>query len=399
VAQVFATGKLTVTGGIIGTAEYMSPEQAQGKRAGKQSDLYSLGAVMYAMITGRPPFSGSAAVEVIQKHKYGVFDRPRSFVPDLPKRVDETICRLLEKDPTKRFPDALVLLRHLEQTLQLENYAEAGATIIASEPRNGGQATIPADDEAGAAPSLGPATLMQTLMRAELANVLHGGIISAIFNNTFVLIGLLALVIAGGVWFLRPHELTEEELFERGKSLLSSEEGPEWIRAKRDYFDKLLERDAERWSEEVEPFLQKIDAYEASRRMSRGRRSAAVTPKTESERLLQLAQFHRQAGDFHRAERILESLKALLAGDEKQAKLRDVVDKTLAEVRQQIEEASGREELLSAALERATKLVRDGNSKEAVNIWRGIIELYQDDPAVREFVRQAEEGLSRQASP
>ena len=55
VAQVFATGKLTVTGGVLGTAEYMSPEQAQGKRATKQSDLYSLGAVMYVMLTGRPP--------------------------------------------------------------------------------------------------------------------------------------------------------------------------------------------------------------------------------------------------------------------------------------------------------------------------------------------------------
>ena len=58
VAQVFASAKLTKTGGIIGTAEYMSPEQAKGQRATKKSDLYSLGAVMYAMLTARPPFTG-----------------------------------------------------------------------------------------------------------------------------------------------------------------------------------------------------------------------------------------------------------------------------------------------------------------------------------------------------
>src|SRR5262249_23018454 len=122
VAQVFASSRLTATGGIIGTAEYMSPEQAQGKRAGKQSDLYSLGAVLYAMVTGRTPFSGKTAVEVIQKHKFGLFDRPRMYVPDLPPRVDDTICRLLEKEPEKRFPDAFVLLRHLDQLVRREEF-------------------------------------------------------------------------------------------------------------------------------------------------------------------------------------------------------------------------------------------------------------------------------------
>src|SRR5262245_29615528 len=107
----------------------MSPEQAQGKRAGKQSDLYSLGAVLYAMVTGRTPFSGATAVEVIQKHKFGLFDRPKMYVPDLPGRVDDTICRLLEKEPEKRFPDALVLLRHLQQIVRLEEFAVTGATL------------------------------------------------------------------------------------------------------------------------------------------------------------------------------------------------------------------------------------------------------------------------------
>src|SRR6516165_8935 len=107
VAQVFASNRLTVTGGIIGTAEYMSPDQAQGKRASKQSDLYSLGAVLYTMVAGRTPFSGTTAVEVIQKHKFGLFDRPKMYVDELPARVDDTICRLLEKEPSKRFPDAL----------------------------------------------------------------------------------------------------------------------------------------------------------------------------------------------------------------------------------------------------------------------------------------------------
>jgi serine/threonine protein kinase len=105
VAQSYAASqRLTVTGGVIGTAEYMSPEQAAGQRATRQSDLYSLGAVMYAMVTGRTPFTGNSTVEVMHKHRYGLFDRPRAVLPDLPREVDDTICKLLEKNPDKRYP-------------------------------------------------------------------------------------------------------------------------------------------------------------------------------------------------------------------------------------------------------------------------------------------------------
>src|SRR5690606_16400751 len=65
IAQVFASSKLTATGGILGTAEYMSPEQATGSRATRQSDIYSLGAVMYVMLTGRPPFTGKTTLDII----------------------------------------------------------------------------------------------------------------------------------------------------------------------------------------------------------------------------------------------------------------------------------------------------------------------------------------------
>ncbi len=109
VAQVFASQKLTITGGIVGTAEYMSPEQAKGQRATKKSDLYSLGAVMYVMLTGRPPFSGKSSLDVIHKHQFGVFDRPGLIATDMPRQLEEIVCKLLEKDPEKRFPDSYVL--------------------------------------------------------------------------------------------------------------------------------------------------------------------------------------------------------------------------------------------------------------------------------------------------
>src|SRR5882724_6691062 len=99
IAKVFASRHLTSTGGIIGTAEFLSPEQAAGKVVGKRSDLYCLGCVLYMLLTGRAPFTGNSYVELLHKHRYAQFDRPQKYVPELPTEFDELICQLLEKDP------------------------------------------------------------------------------------------------------------------------------------------------------------------------------------------------------------------------------------------------------------------------------------------------------------
>ena len=99
IAKVFAARHLTNTGGVVGTAEYLSPEQAQGKQATKRSDLYSLGVVLYHLLTGRPPFEGRSAAELLHKHAYGQFDRPCKLVLDLPHDLDELVAGERPADP------------------------------------------------------------------------------------------------------------------------------------------------------------------------------------------------------------------------------------------------------------------------------------------------------------
>lgn len=147
VAQVFASQKLTVTGGIVGTVEYMSPEQAKGQRATKKSDLYSFGAVMYVMLTGRPPFSGKTSLDVIHKHQFAQFDRPALIATDIPKQLDEIVCKLLEKDPDKRFPDSYVLslrLIEVQKRFAWQSAAEANAAAVAI-ASSAAEATIAGD--------------------------------------------------------------------------------------------------------------------------------------------------------------------------------------------------------------------------------------------------------------
>jgi serine/threonine-protein kinase len=407
VAQVFASDRLTATGGIIGTAEFMSPEQAQGKRAGKQSDLYSLGAVMYAMITGRTPFVGSTALEVIQKHKFGLFDRPKMFIADLPIRVDDTVCRLLEKEPEKRFPDALVLLRHLEQTLRLEEFARTGATGIDDINSDDLAMTVAATDRGKPfsaqhhASAPGPATLMQTLMRAELVDAVRGGFFTTLFNNVYVLVALLALVILGGFWWIKPHQRSagqspeqRQQMFDQGAALLEQSPGPEWLRARREFFEPLLEADPDTWREPVAPLLEKIKLYELTHPARGAHGSTTAVPKSEPERLLQLALHYRQIGDLARAERMLTALDAILAGDPRHTHLRDLTGQLLAEMRKQMAAGDDREQLLKDALERARTLAGEGSVANARSLLSAIIELYADDPTASEFVTQARELLA-----
>lgn len=91
-----------------------APEAALGKPVTRRSDLYTLGGVLYTLLTGRPPFLGKSAVEVTHKHCYAVPERVENFVPGVPRELGELVLRLLAKDPAHRPADAGVLLKQLE---------------------------------------------------------------------------------------------------------------------------------------------------------------------------------------------------------------------------------------------------------------------------------------------
>ena len=97
---------ITKTGSILGTASYISPEQAQGKPVSIESDLYSLGTVLYELIAGKPPFAGDTPISTATKHLTERPEKPSSFRRDLPKGVESAIMKLLEKATYDRFKSA-----------------------------------------------------------------------------------------------------------------------------------------------------------------------------------------------------------------------------------------------------------------------------------------------------
>ena len=114
IAKLFGNTGLTADGGVLGTAEYMAPEQADGRPVTHRCDLYSLGGVMFALLARRPPFRAATMVEMLQLQRYAQPEPVRRFVPEAPAELEAIISLLLEKDPDKRIPTAMVLSRRLE---------------------------------------------------------------------------------------------------------------------------------------------------------------------------------------------------------------------------------------------------------------------------------------------
>src|SRR3954468_21409623 len=98
--------QMTEAGSIVGTAQYLSPEQARGAPVDARSDLYSLGIVLYEMLTGKVPFTGDAPVEIAMKHLTAVPEPPSKLRPDIPHDLDAIVMRALAKDPEQRYASA-----------------------------------------------------------------------------------------------------------------------------------------------------------------------------------------------------------------------------------------------------------------------------------------------------
>jgi eukaryotic-like serine/threonine-protein kinase len=98
--------QMTEAGSIVGTAQYLSPEQARGAPVDPRSDLYSLGIVLYEMLTGQVPFTGDTPVEIAMKHLSALPEPPSALRPGVPRELDAVVMRALAKDPEQRYGSA-----------------------------------------------------------------------------------------------------------------------------------------------------------------------------------------------------------------------------------------------------------------------------------------------------
>ncbi len=123
----------TVTGSILGTFFYSSPEQNQGKKIDARSDLYSLGLVFYEMLTGKRALVGNDLLQVTMAQMKSNFTAPSAINPAVPKAYDAVILKLMEKNPDKRFQSAKELLAELQRLRTASAVSNAGETFDSEE--------------------------------------------------------------------------------------------------------------------------------------------------------------------------------------------------------------------------------------------------------------------------
>jgi beta-lactam-binding protein with PASTA domain/predicted Ser/Thr protein kinase len=129
--------QMTEAGSIIGTAQYLSPEQAKGAPVDQTSDLYSVGVVLYELLTGVVPFSGDTPVEIAMKHLSAVPEAPSEKRAEIPRDLDLIVLRALGKDPAERYQSAEEMdadLERVQRGAAVSPATEEAATAIISRP-------------------------------------------------------------------------------------------------------------------------------------------------------------------------------------------------------------------------------------------------------------------------
>ncbi|WP_187366115.1 protein kinase domain-containing protein [Trebonia kvetii] len=130
IARADGTRAATAAGTVLGTVAYLSPEQASGRPADPRSDLYSLGCVLFEMLTGRPPFTADSAVGLAYRQVHDDPGLPSAWRPGLPASLDQVIARLLAKDPSSRPPTAAAARAGLLSVFSPADGVQNGGTAV-----------------------------------------------------------------------------------------------------------------------------------------------------------------------------------------------------------------------------------------------------------------------------
>jgi serine/threonine protein kinase len=139
IARSLESDGLTKTGRVLGTTDYVSPEQAMGSDVDPRSDIYSLGVLLYEMLTGEPPFRAETVVGVAMKHVNDPMPETQELRPDASAAMSSVVERATNKDPDRRYPDMNAMLSDLEGALEVEVSRAGGShgeatTVLESVP-------------------------------------------------------------------------------------------------------------------------------------------------------------------------------------------------------------------------------------------------------------------------
>jgi serine/threonine-protein kinase len=428
IARLFGNTRLTADGGVLGTAEYMAPEQADGRAVTERCDQYSLGGVMYALLAGRPPFRAKTMVEMLQLQRYAEPEPVTRYAPQTPAELARIIHQMLEKDPQRRFANVLILARSLEAM-------ERGLSVSMS---RGGDFVLAPDERSASLSSLGPQPA--TLSPEELAPSAAAGHAGAseieateatvafgspeqkaslplppaadaqeaegkrftkvepeqdwratepaeagaglLSPQTLLLVLSLALLLAAGWYLMQPP--SADKLYDQIEQA-AAEGNLETMRASMPKIEMFLEHYGhDPRADQVRALAEEArQTHPAQRAFTEAKRLALVYPELAAEKLRALIDVYDDGKETP------ESVRRVVRQSEQKLK----------QLREQIaERADDDREMVASRLARAAGMAADRPS-EARRIYQGVVTLYRDKSWAGELVQKARTALEAMDHP
>ncbi len=209
---------MTQTNAVVGTAQYLSPEQARGETVDERSDLYSTGVVLFELLTGRPPFKGDSAVAVAYQHVEQIPPTPSSILSDIPDSLDRVVLKALAKNRDDRYRSAAEMLSDLQRVARGMDVgappADSWATeVLPSAGLVGARAAVPAATSTVSAPAARVSSTSTSLPAVSSDGDAASKAAAARKRRTAIIMTLVVialLLIGGSVWALSRSAATPE---------------------------------------------------------------------------------------------------------------------------------------------------------------------------------------------
>lgn len=373
---------LTQTGHAQGTFAYMAPEIIRGKPVSHKSDLYSLGCMLFELLTGKRPFQAESPAEVFYQHIEQVPPRVSTLALDCPVWLESLVAQLLEKDPAKRPLDAQTVGRALQEVQD----KVAMQASVAAFSMHGGPTTLSMDRDV---------TAVRKAMGAPAKKKKKAaGSDTPIYERVWFLLGSLLLLAGIVTWSLWPY--SEAQLFALAEAQMSSQEPLDWKKARDAYLEPYLQRfpDGPR-AAQVRGHIDQIEMHTAEQRFKNNVKLGRE-PKSEGERLFAAAWRFEQFGDHVSALERYQGMVELLDPNSADRPFINLAKRQIADIGASPAGAQNRRQLVEAALAEADRLYREGQAVEAQVKWQSVVNLYGGN---RELAVQVDLARRKLANP
>lgn len=377
IARVQYGKRLTAAKHTLGTVAYMSPEQIRGEPpVSHRTDLYTLGCVLFELLTGKLPFNPESTAQMLFQHLEEPAPRVASLVLDCPVWLDLLIGQLLEKDPLKRPHDAAAVAQALGEARQK---AATGAGV-AGQAVEGRPSKIRVPREK---------TETQEVRKLLGRKKKRKKQKSPFYERAWFLAACLLLVVGTVGWLAWPPG--EEVLFAKAEQLMADQS--KWKQARDSYIEPLLARFPEsRHAAQARAWIDQMEMAAAEKRLVAHEKFGKYD--TEAERLYADARRYEQFGDRVTALEKYQSIPQLIEGQGKERPFVKLAERRASELLSQTDALGDRLALVEGRLDDADRFDAEGRRMEARKIWNSIVTLYGDNRELQSQVERAQQRLS-----